>query len=444
MAKVKAEIKTDGALPVTSRFYARTTPPPKDNSNKYYRLKAKGGYNPCIQGGYNGGGRNTEGALPNCVGYAVGRWMEILNEKTATLQQSNARDMYELNKKRGLSCSETAPRLGAAVVWGGSTCGHIGVIEKVEVNGDIWVSDSNWCGDWFRYFKSTKKGGYKSYGGKPLIGFIYLPNSYDNATIKDLDSGITYKDNSATNGSTEITEKINSIFNGATISADSTTIYYNDGLEKSVNSLIKAREEDKKKKLTSTATDSKPTTPSGQEDSKSDIYEDIRKNDNIRDEDKKIMKGSYIEFSKTNVYASKTLTDSKVLLKDTYLSYIWTVDEVNGNNVLIGWNTRHSLRLNKWVDISACILVPSTVLNNTVLLTVRNDKGAKIYLNENFTSSNTPITTLPKNTIANIVQGSYKDNKYTVLLNEELRQKYSKMYGYCYANDFLEDEDRTV
>ena len=47
--------------------------------NPYYNTKKVGGYNPCIMG--NPKNRNKDlNALPNCVGYAVGRFNEIYHE----------------------------------------------------------------------------------------------------------------------------------------------------------------------------------------------------------------------------------------------------------------------------------------------------------------------------------------------------------------------------
>ena len=117
------------------------------------------------------------------------------------------------------------------------------------------------------------------------------------------------------------------------------------------------------------------------------------------------------------------------------MQYIWNVDDVVGNRVLIGWNTKNNLRLNKWVNISDCILVLSNILNSTILKKVTNEQGAKVYLNENILNISLPITTLPMNTIVNIVIGSYKNNTYKILLNDTVRNKYSKLYGYILAED---------
>lgn len=426
MAKIKPIINDDTAKEPIQVFLARTTEPPKDNSNLNYRLTSAGGYNPCVRGGYSNGKRNTVGALPNCVGYVWGRWREILGYNH-NLPRGNAKTVYRDALARGFSGSTNIPRIGSVVVWGGGTYGHVGIVENVESNGDIWVSDSNYGSVWFRYYKRYRKNGYRSLGGKSLIGFVYLPITF-------LDNGGFVAD--SVNGSTNKDGVINSaLANLGSSIVGGTTIYYTN-IEKSVNAMVEARNKAQQSKDTSdNATNTKPTTPDGIDKDKSDVYDDIRNNESTREEDKKIMKGSYVEFSHSSVYAGTDVSDKGYLLKDTYLQYIWNVDDVVGNRVLVGWNTKNNLRLNRWVNISDCILVPSNILNSTILKKVTNEQGAKVYLNENILNISLPITTLPMNTIVNIVIGSYKNNTYKILLNDTLRNKYSKLYGYVLAED---------
>lgn len=435
MAKIKpiVQIDDDGAKEVTKPYLIRSTAPPRDNSNYYYRLTSAGGWNPCIPGCFDSKKDiyNSEGALPNCVGYAWGRWAEILGTRNHRLPTRNARTIFNDAKSRDLEVSETTPKIGAAMVWGGTECGHVGIVEKIEPNGDIWLSDSNYGSKWFRYDKIYKSEGYRSYGGKPLIGFVYLPVNYTSS------GGYLVSD--TTNGNEGITNK-DGVINSALANLGSsivggTTIYYTN-IEKSVNAMVEARNKAQQSKDASdNATNTKPTTPDGIDKDKSDVYDDIRNNESTREEDKKIMKGSYVEFSHSSVYAGTGVSDKGYLLKDTYLQYIWNVDDVVGNRVLVGWNTKNNLRLNKWVNISDCILVPSNILNSTILKKVTNEQGAKVYLNENILNISLPITTLPMNTIVNIVIGSYKNNTYKILLNDTLRNKYSKLYGYVLAED---------
>lgn len=357
-----------------------------------------------------------------CVGYVWGRWREVLGYNH-NLPYGNAKTIYRDALARGFSGSTNIPRIGSIIVWGGGTYGHVGVVESIEPNGDIWVSDSNYGSVWFRYYKRYRKNGYRSLGGKSLIGFVYLPITF-------LDNGGFVID--SVNGDTN---KSNVLANLGSSIVGGTTIYYTN-IEKSVNAMVETRNKAQQSKDTSdNATDIKPTTPGGVDKDKADIYDDIRNNESTREEDKKIMKGSYVEFSHSSVYAGTGVSDKGYLLKDTYLQYIWNVDDVAGNRVLIGWNTKNNLRLNKWVNISDCILVPSNILNSTILKKVTNEQGAKVYLNENILNISLSITTLPMNTIVNVVIGSYKNNTYKILLNDTLRNKYSKLYGYVLAED---------
>ena len=68
MAKIKPIINDDTAKGVTKPYLIRSTAPPRDNSNYYYRLTSAGGWNPCIRGCFDSKKDiyNNEGALPNC------------------------------------------------------------------------------------------------------------------------------------------------------------------------------------------------------------------------------------------------------------------------------------------------------------------------------------------------------------------------------------------
>ena len=478
MAKIKPIVNDDTAKEPIQVFLARTTEPPKDNSNLNYRLTYAGGYNPCVRGGYSDGSRNPVGALPNCfsgdtkvitdkgiftlkelcggfhnvltedgtfhkaefkcygkqplrkiefsdghtflctgnhrwiiyiganrfecttdelhtlsditedlirvpvisngesqiafysyvringifdtniiedvycceepvthtmvldghiltgqcVGYVWGRWREILGYNH-NLPRGNAKTIYRDALASGFSGSTNIPRIGSVVVWGGGTYGHVGIVENVEPNGDIWVSDSNYGSVWFRYYKRYRDNGYRSLGGKSLIGFVYLPITF-------LDNGGFVIDSVS-----DSANKNNILANLGSSIVGGTTIYYTN-IEKSVNAMVEARNKAQQSKDTSdNATNAKPTTPDGIDKDKSDVYDDIRNNESTREEDKKIMKGSYVEFSHSSVYAGTDISDKGYLLKDTYLQYIWNVDDVVGNRVLIGWNTKNNLRL---------------------------------------------------------------------------------------------------
>lgn len=152
-------------------FKPRTTEPSKTDKN-YIRYD-EGGYNYCIE--IRGGS-----CLPNCVGYAWGRWREILGKKPA-LSRGNAENWYgytEDGYKRGQT-----PKLGAVVCWRkgkagveSDGCGHVGIVEKITADSVV-VSMSAYGGT--RWFTRTFKKGSYSYNCYVFQGFIYLPIEFE-------------------------------------------------------------------------------------------------------------------------------------------------------------------------------------------------------------------------------------------------------------------------
>lgn len=155
-----------GATGYTARLTAPST------TNPYYLKQGYGGYNRCIliQG---------NSCLPNCVGYAHGRSLEIGGATSNTkLPICNAEDWLAVARTNGLKTGNT-PKLGAVIVWksgnlwnGNDGCGHVGVVEVVNADGTITVSQSNYGGT--RFFLTKHKPPYDILGQK-FIGFIYSP-----------------------------------------------------------------------------------------------------------------------------------------------------------------------------------------------------------------------------------------------------------------------------
>lgn len=145
----------------------RTKAPAKTDKN-YIRWD-KGGYNYCME--MSGGS-----VLPNCTGYAWGRWREILG-KFHELSRGNAEVWW--GKQDGYERGQT-PRIGAAIVWrqgvagnAADGMGHVAIVEDILPNGDIVTSNSQYYGETF-YLKTLKKP-YIYKPGFILQGFIYLP-----------------------------------------------------------------------------------------------------------------------------------------------------------------------------------------------------------------------------------------------------------------------------
>lgn len=158
-----------------SKYTPRTTAP--ESNDKNYIHYSEGGYNRCIE-------IKNGSCLPNCVGYAWGRWREILGENPK-LSRANAENWYGYTAdgyKRG-----TTPKLGAVICWRKGTvgvesdgAGHVGIVEAI--NGDtVTVSMSAYGGT--RWFTRTFKKGSYNYNGFVFQGFIYLPISFDEEKV---------------------------------------------------------------------------------------------------------------------------------------------------------------------------------------------------------------------------------------------------------------------
>lgn len=156
-----------------SKYIPRLSQPAKDN--KYYIHYSKGGYNTCAEID-----RQSGSVVPNCVGYAQGRLLEIMGAKAANwnLPAGNAEDWYDIAVKFNMPVFNS-PQLGSVACWKqGKTnssddgTGHIAVVEKIENNGDILCSQSHYNGSAFDLITITRSSGYKYKAGYELQGFI--------------------------------------------------------------------------------------------------------------------------------------------------------------------------------------------------------------------------------------------------------------------------------
>lgn len=152
-----------------SQFKERTVSP--DTSNKYYIHTSLGGYNKCIK--IN---NKTGSCIPNCVGYAYGRFMEEQGIHSCNLPTSNAETWIKNNKSYKTG---TTPKLGAVAVWskgiignGKDGAGHVAIVERINSDGSFLTSNSAYKSTKF-YTKKINK--YKFMLGYKFQGFIY-PN----------------------------------------------------------------------------------------------------------------------------------------------------------------------------------------------------------------------------------------------------------------------------
>lgn len=155
----------------------RTTCPSTDN--KYY-LKSPTGYNKCILGNKDNKHNprpTAKSCLPNCVGYAYGRYLEYWGLKSANLPTCNAKNWDdEAKKNKSVKYSKT-PEEGAIIVFEGTTYGHVAFVEEIKANGDLFLSESNWSGVIFRNVTVKKSECYNYSAKLKCVGFVCNPNA---------------------------------------------------------------------------------------------------------------------------------------------------------------------------------------------------------------------------------------------------------------------------
>lgn len=156
----------------------RTSKPEK--GNKFYNTKSNGGYSTCIKGYPTDSGCNV---LSNCVGFACGRFNEIIGSMKYPSLNCNAENFIERAKNLGLKISDI-PTLGGIMVWqkgatlsGNDGAGHVAVVEKIIDNNTIYTSESGYGGSAF--WNSTRKNTNGRWGmasGYKFRGCIINPS----------------------------------------------------------------------------------------------------------------------------------------------------------------------------------------------------------------------------------------------------------------------------
>lgn len=154
----------------------RTTKP---SNNKFYQTKSKGGYSTCIKG------KPTDAScdvLANCVGYACGRFNEIIGKMKYPQLNCNAENFIKRAKSIGLKVV-SYPTLGGIMVWQkGSTlsgkdgAGHVAIVERIDGANQIYTSESGYGNSAF--WNSIRKNSNGRWGlgsGYKFIGCIINP-----------------------------------------------------------------------------------------------------------------------------------------------------------------------------------------------------------------------------------------------------------------------------
>lgn len=158
-------------------FEPRLTFSQADCNSPLWINRGYGGFNKCVVmnrttiAGYS---LPPGSVLPDCTGYAWGRFMEILGEPTCTLSARNA-GLWFGDAQGGDYETGFVPQVGAVLCLGQpGKPGHVCIVEEVHEDGSIKTSESGengrtvfWTAD--RYPPSYCTGTYE------FQGFIYNP-----------------------------------------------------------------------------------------------------------------------------------------------------------------------------------------------------------------------------------------------------------------------------
>ena len=165
------------------KFFIRNYKP---SGNKNFITTGSGGWNTCIKGYPTDSGADC---LANCVGYASGRFNEIINEARGTTGctykylNCNAEGFIERAKSAGLQIGST-PRVGAIMCWqkgatlnGSDGAGHVAIVERVYSGSKVYTSESGYGSTAFwNQDRSNSNGRWGIGSGYTFRGFIYLPS----------------------------------------------------------------------------------------------------------------------------------------------------------------------------------------------------------------------------------------------------------------------------
>lgn len=147
--------------------------------NKFFITKSKGGYSLCIQGNPTDSQCNV---LANCVGYACGRFNEIIGSMKYPYLNCNAENFIERAKQSGLTVVPY-PTLGGIMVWqkgaslsGNDGAGHVAVVERIDSANQIYTSESGYGSSAFwNSIRTNSNGRWGLGGGYTFRGCIVNP-----------------------------------------------------------------------------------------------------------------------------------------------------------------------------------------------------------------------------------------------------------------------------
>lgn len=103
--------------------------------------------------------------MPNCVAYAYGRIYE-LNGEAPKISGGNAGEWWFINKYNNYYDYGKEAKPGAVACWSN----HVAVVEAVNEDSSVTVSESHWGG---RYFNTKTYSDMYSHYGQTFYGYIY-------------------------------------------------------------------------------------------------------------------------------------------------------------------------------------------------------------------------------------------------------------------------------
>lgn len=164
----------------------RTTKPKA--GNKFYITTSRGGYSQCIQGSPTDANCNV---LANCVGYACGRFNEIIGSMKYPYLNCNAENFIERAKGTYGLTVVPYPTLGGIMVWqkggtlsGNDGAGHVAIVEKIIDKNTIYTSESGYGSSAFWNSTRSNSNGRWGLGSgytfrgcivNPAIGDVHAP-----------------------------------------------------------------------------------------------------------------------------------------------------------------------------------------------------------------------------------------------------------------------------
>lgn len=148
--------------------------------NKFYITRDRGGYSTCIQGYPTDANCNV---LANCVGYACGRYNEIIGSMKYPSLNCNAENFIERAKNTYGLQVVPYPTLGGIMVWqkgntlsGNDGAGHVAVVEKIIDGNTIYTSESGYgSGAFWNSTRNNNNGRWGLGSGYTFRGCIVNP-----------------------------------------------------------------------------------------------------------------------------------------------------------------------------------------------------------------------------------------------------------------------------